>query len=62
MRDEEIANAVAKKLRLFTFVERHVEMLLDLVFGREKFLNYEIGCFLRWLNANCPAHHLIDRS
>lgn len=62
MRDEEIANAVAKKLWLFTFVERDIEILLDCVFAREQFLNNEIYCFRRRLNANCPAYQLIDRS
>ena len=37
MRNEEIADAVAKKLRIFTLVERHVEMFLDRIFARDEF-------------------------
>ena len=37
-------------------------MFLDRIFARDEFLNYEIHCFRRRLNANCPAHHLVDCS
>ena len=62
MRYEEIANAVAKKLWLFTLFQLHIKILLGSIFVREKFLSYEIYCFPRRLNANCPAYHLIDCS
>ena|SRR5215216_4744459 len=62
MRDEEIANAITKKLWIFTLVKSYREMLLDSFFTREEFFSYELHRFLRRLNANCPAHHVVDCS
>ena len=62
MGDEEIANAIAKKLWIFTLVKSYGEMLLDSFFTRDESFSYEFYCCLRRVDANCPAHHLVDLS